>query len=120
MIWFTFRKYWRQILKVDNDELKIWLNIENKKVSKEVYKVVMFTGTDCKLYLTTILMQYNFQDLTKNRRISEEETLKKKEFLKMDWTLLNLVLWDCSPYEVGRKSFVKSLITDKRKKSTNL
>ena len=111
-----------QILKLDNDELKIWLNsLENKKsFSKRVYKVVMFTGTDCKF------IPHNYANAI---AISKDLTQEQKEFLKkkhegkksIPKNELNFVEFgsyrDCSPYEVG-EVFVKSLITDKKEKKS--
>jgi hypothetical protein len=108
------------VLRFDNSELKNWLlNIENKKTfSKRVYKVVMFTGKDCKFiphnYANAISVS---KDLTGEQKKALIEKYKDKKIPKKE---LNFVEYgsyrDCSPYESG-DAFVKNFTeADKQKK----
>lgn len=101
------------VLKLNNEELNTWLSVlENKKrFSGRVYKVVMFTGSDCKFiphnYANAIAVP---KDLTGEQL----ELLKKKHEGKktIPKNELNFVEFgsyrDCSPYEAG-EVFIKSL-----------
>ncbi|QEM02992.1 hypothetical protein DIU31_005475 [Mucilaginibacter rubeus] len=110
------------VLSLNKDEFKTWLkDIENKrKFSKRIYKVVMFTGTDCKFiphnYANAITIP---KDLTQEQK----ELLRKKHEGKksIPKNELNFVEFgsyrDCSPYEVG-ETFIRSLTTDKTEKKS--
>lgn len=110
------------VFSLNKDEFKTWLkDIENKrKFSKRVYKVVMFTGTDCKFiphnYANAITIP---KDLTQEQK----ELLRKKHEGKksIPKNELNFVEFgsyrDCSPYEVG-ETFIRSLTTDKTEKKS--
>jgi len=112
------------IEKLNNEEFKEWLNdSENKiKFSKRVYKVVMFTGKDCKF------IPHNYAN---SISVSKELTEKQKEDLKkkhegkksIPKNELNYVEFgsyrDCSPYESG-EVFIKSLTADKKNKKQEI
>lgn len=109
------------VLNFNDDEFKEWLSdVENKKkFSKKVYKVVMFTGKDCKF------IPHNFaniisipKDLTDEQKRALKEQYKDKTIPKKE---LNFVEYgsyrDCSPYETG-EVFIKSLTADKNDKKS--
>lgn len=108
------------VLRLDNSELQNWLlDIENKKTfSKRVYKVVMFTGKDCKFiphnYANAISVS---KDLTEEQKKALIEKYRDKKIPKKE---LNFVEYgsyrDSSPYESG-DAFVKNFTeADKQKK----
>lgn len=112
------------IEKMNNEELKQWLNdLENKKrFSKRVYKVVMFTGTDCKFiphnYANSISIA---KDLTKEQKdLLKRKHEGKKSIPKSELNFVEFGSYrDCSPYESG-EIFIRSLTTDKKSKSKEI
>ncbi|MEZ5083278.1 MAG: hypothetical protein R2750_07495 [Bacteroidales bacterium] len=104
----------------NNADIEKWLlNSDNRKsFSKRVYKVVMFTGKECKFILHNYANAISVpKDLTENQK----EDLKKKYTEKkgIPKAELNFVEYgsyrDSSPYETGY-IFIKSL-TDKNFKT---
>ena len=107
------------LLGMSVDEFRDWLNIKaNKKAfSERVYKVVMFTGADCKF------IPHNYSNVIS---VPKEFTKEQKDQLKKKYedkkgipkNELNFVEFgsyrDCSPYEVG-EVFVKNLVNKKQK-----
>jgi len=107
------------LLGMSVDKFRDWINIKaNKKAfSNKVYKVVMFTGSDCKFiphnYSNVISVPKEFS------KEQKEELKKKYEDKKgIPKNELNFVEFgsyrDCSPYETG-ETFVKSLVNKKQK-----
>jgi len=107
------------LLGMSIDEFRDWINIKaNKKAfSNRVYKVVMFTGSDCKFiphnYSNVISVPKEF-----NKEQKEELKKKYEEKKGIPKNELNFVEFgsyrDCSPYETG-ELFVKSLVNKKQK-----
>jgi CRISPR/Cas system Type II protein with McrA/HNH and RuvC-like nuclease domain len=110
------------VLNFNKDEFKEWLNnIENKsKFSKRVYKVVMFTGKDCKFiphnYANTIIIKKDLTDEQIEDIKSRNEG--KKSIPKNELNFVEFGSYrDCSPYEAG-EVFIRSLTTDKNEKKS--
>lgn len=110
------------VLSFNNDEFKEWLNnIENKsKFSKRVYKVVMFTGKDCKFiphnYANAIIVKKELTEEQIKEIISRNEG--KKNIPKSELNFVEFGSYrDCSPYEAG-EVFIRSLTTDKNDKKS--
>lgn len=107
------------LLGMSFDEFRDWINVKaNKKdFSNRVYKVVMFTGMDCKF------IPHNYSNVIS---VPKELTKEQKDQLKNKYeerkgipkNELNFVEFgsyrDCSPYETG-EVFVKSLVNKKQK-----
>ncbi len=107
------------LLGMSVDEFRDWINIKaNKKAfSNRVYKVVMFTGMDCKFiphnYSNVISVP---KELTKEQKDQLKKKYEEKKGIPKNE--LNFVEFgsyrDCSPYETG-EIFVKSLVNKKQK-----
>jgi CRISPR-associated endonuclease Csn1 len=107
------------LLGMSIDDFRDWINIEaNKKAfSTRVYKVVMFTGMDCKFiphnYSNVISVP---RELTKEQKDQLKKKYEEKKGIPKNE--LNFVEFgsyrDCSPYETG-EIFVKSLVNKKQK-----
>ncbi len=107
------------LLGMSEDEFTEWISIKanNKAFSNRVYKVVMFTGSDCKF------IPHNYSNVIS---VPKEFTKEQKEELKKKYeekkgipkNELNFVEFgsyrDCSPYETG-EIFIKSLVYKKLK-----
>lgn len=107
------------LLGMSVDEFRDWISVKgNKKAfSNRVYKVVMFTGMDCKF------IPHNFSNVIS---VPKELTKEQKDQLKIKYeekkgipkNELNFVEFgsyrDCSPYETG-EIFVRSLTNKKLK-----
>ncbi|MEZ4838838.1 type II CRISPR RNA-guided endonuclease Cas9 [Flavobacterium sp.] len=112
------------VLNFNNEELKEWLiNIENKKrFNQQVYKVVMFTGKDCKFipnnYANAISIK---KDLSKqqiedvNRRNKGKKSIPKNELNYVEFGSYR----DCSPYPVG-ETFIKNLTAKNKSEKEDL
>ena len=108
-----------EILRMSKLNFLDWINqIDNKKLfCKRIYKVVMFTGSDCKFiphnYANTISIS---KDLTKEQK--DELKAKYQEKKGIPKNELNFVEFgsyrDSSPYEAG-DVFVTSLTNKKSK-----
>jgi len=101
------------LLNFNNDEIKEWLNnIENKsKFCKRVYKVVMFTGKDCKF------IPHNYANaITVKKELTEEQLNDiryrnegKKSIPKNELNFVEFGSYrDCSPYPIG-EAFIKNM-----------
>jgi len=107
------------LLGMSVDEFRDWINVKaNKKAfSNRVYKVVMFTGMDCKFiphnYSNVISVP---KELTKEQKDQLKNKYEEKKGIPKNE--LNFVEFgsyrDCSPYETG-EVFVKSLVNKKQK-----
>lgn len=103
-----------------NDEFKKWLqDSENKKkFCNRIYKVVMFSGKDCKFiphnYANTISI---FKDLTEEQKLNlKKKHEDKKGIPKNELCFVEFGSYrDCSPFESG-EVFIKSLTSDKKNK----
>lgn len=108
-----------EVLRMSKFEFLEWINhLENKKAFfKRVYKVVMFTGFDCKFiphnYSNVISVP---KDLTKEQKDQLKKKYEEKKGIPKNE--LNFVEFgsyrDCSPYETG-EIFVRSLVNKKQK-----
>ncbi len=107
------------LLGMSNDEFRDWISKETNKKAffKRIYKVVMFSGNECKFiphnYSNAIIVP---KDLTKDQKIQLKKKYENKKSIPKNE--LNLVEFgsyrDCSPYETG-ELFVKSLLNKKQK-----
>jgi CRISPR subtype II RNA-guided endonuclease Cas9/Csn1 len=112
------------VLNFDNRQLKEWLADKDNKATfnKRLYKVVMFTGKDCKFipvnYANSIIIK---KELTKEQM--DEIKLRNIEKKSIPKNELNYVEFgsyrDCSPYPVG-ETFIKNLTTTNKEEKQEL
>lgn len=107
------------LLGMSVNEFRDWINIKaNKKdFSNRVYKVVMFTGSDCKfiphIYSNIISVPKEFTKEQKDqlkKKYEEKKSIPKSELNFVEFGSYR----DCSPYETG-EIFVNSLVNKKQK-----
>lgn len=112
------------ILKFSDEEFKAWINkIENKKAfSNRVYKVVMFTGKDCKFiphnYANAIIVK---KDLTKEQLDDiKNRNESKKGIPKNELNFVEFGSYrDSSPYPIN-ETFIRNLTADSKKERQGL
>lgn len=112
------------VLNFDNGQLKEWLADKGNKATfnKRLYKVVMFSGKDCKF------IPVNYANLIITKKELSEEQIKdiklknegKKSIPKSELNYVEFGSYrDCSPYPVG-ESFIKNLTAANKKEKQEL
>jgi CRISPR/Cas system Type II protein with McrA/HNH and RuvC-like nuclease domain len=107
------------LLGMSVNEFRDWIKIKaNKKAfSNRVYKVVKFTGSDCKFIphnysnIISVLKEFNKEQKDQlKKKYEEKKSIPKNELNFVEFGSYR----DCSPYEAG-EIFVKSLVNKKQK-----
>jgi len=111
------------VLEFNNEKLRDWLSdtVNKRNFNKRVYKVVMFTGKNCKFIPHNYANEISIpKDLTENQKeILKRKHADKKGIPKAELNFVEFGSFrDCSPYEMGEqfiKESVKVVSKGKRK-----